>query len=158
MTPHQWGFFSAHNTASAESEVQNSVCLREAMSHTVRQTHADLEAQWTATHYAFRKRKHEMEQAMNELEWQQKNVRIAYGCGIVKPLMEDTSKENKPLNKGHAISTLAYTLHTILRRGPSLSTKDKMLSPKCVHYSEIFHCTYFWCMKVNQKFKFYSLL
>ena len=55
--------------------MQNSVRLREAMYHTLRQTHADLEAQWTATHYAFRKRNHEVEQTKNELEWQQKNVR-----------------------------------------------------------------------------------
>lgn len=75
VTPHQWSSFSAHNAANAETEIQNSVKLREYMSQTIRQTTADLEAQWTATHYAFRKRKHEMEQAKKELEWQQKSVR-----------------------------------------------------------------------------------
>ena len=51
-----------------------SVQLREAINHTLQQTTADLEAQWRATNYAFRKRLHEMEQARQELEWQQKNV------------------------------------------------------------------------------------
>ena len=44
------------------------------MSETVRQTNADLEAQWNTTHYAFRKRKHEVEQTKKELEWQKKSV------------------------------------------------------------------------------------
>ena len=51
-----------------------SVQLREAINHTLQQTTADLEAQWRATNYAFRKRLHEMEQARQELEWQRKNV------------------------------------------------------------------------------------
>lgn len=44
------------------------------MDQTIRQTTSDLEAQWTATNYAFRKRIQELEQVKNELEWQQKNV------------------------------------------------------------------------------------
>ena len=35
------------------------------------QSDNDLEAQKTATEYAFRRRVHEMTQAKNELEWQQ---------------------------------------------------------------------------------------
>ena len=38
------------------------------------QTTSALEAQWTATNYALRKRLHEMEQAKHELEWQKDNV------------------------------------------------------------------------------------
>ena len=40
----------------------------------VAQTTSDLQAQWTATNYAFRKRIHEMEQAVRELEWQKANT------------------------------------------------------------------------------------
>ena len=46
------------------------------MDLTIRQTTSDLEAQWTASNYAFRKRINELEQAKKELEWQKKNVRI----------------------------------------------------------------------------------
>lgn len=80
VTPQQWGSFSAHNATDSEVEIQASVRLREVMNQTIRQTTADLEAQWTATHYAFRKRKHELDQTKNELEWQQKNVRYKNVC------------------------------------------------------------------------------
>lgn len=76
VTPLQWGSFSAHNASNAEAEIENSMRLRELMSQTVRQTNSDLEAQWTATHYAFRKRKHELEQTKQELQWQQKSVSL----------------------------------------------------------------------------------
>lgn len=59
--------------------MQGSVRLREAINHTLRQTTTDLETQWTATNYAFRKRLHEMEQARRELEWQKKNVSAPSG-------------------------------------------------------------------------------
>ena len=74
VTPNQWDSFSTHNTARAETEIRTSVRLREAMNHTIRQTTSDLQAQWAATNFAFRKRIHEMEHAKHELEWQQKNV------------------------------------------------------------------------------------
>ena len=38
------------------------------------QTSNQLEAQWRATDYAFRKRLHETELAKNELEWKKENV------------------------------------------------------------------------------------
>ena len=74
VTPVQWRSFSAHNTQHAQDEMRVSVQLREAINHTLQRTTADLEAQWRATNYAFRKRLHEMEQTRQELEWQRKNV------------------------------------------------------------------------------------
>lgn len=75
MNPQQWGAFSADNAARAEAAIQNSVRLREAINQTIHMTTTDLEAQWTATSYAFNKRQHEVEQAKRELEWQKENVR-----------------------------------------------------------------------------------
>ncbi len=74
VSPQQWESFSSHNVARAQAEMQTSARLREAINQTIHQTIADLEAQWTATNYAFRKRIHELEQTKNELLWQKKNV------------------------------------------------------------------------------------
>lgn len=76
VTPDQWQSFSAHNVARAESEIQTSTRLREAMNQTILQSTSTLEALWIATNYAFRKRIHEVDQAKHELEWQLKNVRF----------------------------------------------------------------------------------
>ena len=54
--------------------MQTSVRMRETMDLTIRQTTSDLEAQWTATNYAYRKRINELELAEKELEWQKRNV------------------------------------------------------------------------------------
>ena len=56
--------------------MKKSVRLRENINQTIQQTGLNLETQWTATDYAFRKRIHEMEQTKHELEWQQRNVSI----------------------------------------------------------------------------------
>ncbi len=50
------------------------------MDLTIRQTTSDLEAQWTATNYAFRKRINEVELAKKELDWQKKNVSC---CNVI---------------------------------------------------------------------------
>ena len=52
------------------------------------QTTDDLERQWTATNYAFRKRVHELQLTKQELEWQRDNVslrlvNIVYVCVCV---------------------------------------------------------------------------
>ena len=52
----------------------NSKRLREAIHHTLQQTENDLEAQHTATDYATRKRIHEFERAIDELNWQKQQV------------------------------------------------------------------------------------
>ncbi len=51
-----------------------SVRLRESIFHTIGQSSADLESQSKANEYALRKRLHELERALNELEWQKKQV------------------------------------------------------------------------------------
>ena len=49
--------------------------LREAIHHTLQQTDNDLQAQDTASDYALRKRMHEFERAIDELNWQKQQVR-----------------------------------------------------------------------------------
>ena len=50
--------------------------LREAIHHTIHQTDNDLAAQHKATDYALRKRVHEFEKAIDELNWQKKQVSL----------------------------------------------------------------------------------
>lgn len=56
--------------------VYESVRLRENIFHTMGQSAADFESQSKTSEYALRKRLHEMERAMKELEWQKKQVRF----------------------------------------------------------------------------------
>ena len=58
--------------------VYESVRLRESIFHTIGQSSADLEAQGKASEYALRKRLHELERALKELEWQKKQVSHYY--------------------------------------------------------------------------------
>ncbi len=51
-----------------------SVRLRESIFHTIGQSAADLESQGKASEYALRKRLHELERSLKELEWQKKQV------------------------------------------------------------------------------------
>jgi len=69
-TPQQWEDFSRYNKERAEAEMGNSRRLREAVHHTLQQTENDLESQKTATDYGLRKRIHEFEKAIDELNWQ----------------------------------------------------------------------------------------
>ena len=57
------------------AEISNSQHLREAIFATLEQTANDLKSQDNATDYAIRKRMHEMEMAIDELNWQKKQVR-----------------------------------------------------------------------------------
>jgi len=52
----------------------NSRRLREANHHTIQQTDNDLAAQHAASDFALRKRIHEFERALDELNWQKKQV------------------------------------------------------------------------------------
>jgi hypothetical protein len=56
--------------------VYESVRLRESIFHTMGQSSSDLESQSKASEYALRKRLHEMERALRELEWQKKQVGV----------------------------------------------------------------------------------
>jgi len=73
-TPQQWEDFSRYNKERAEAEMASSRRLREAIHHTLQQTDNDLQAQDTATDYALRKRMHEFEKAIDELNWQKQNT------------------------------------------------------------------------------------
>jgi len=73
-TPQQWEDFSRYNKERAEAEMANSRRLREAIHHTLQQTDNDLKAQDTATDYATRKRMHEFERAIDELNWQKQQT------------------------------------------------------------------------------------
>jgi hypothetical protein len=54
--------------------VYESVRLRESIFHTIGQSSSDLESQGKASEYALRKRLHELERSLKELEWQKKQV------------------------------------------------------------------------------------
>lgn len=99
VTPAQWESFSTHNTARAESEMRSSTHLREATNQSIQQTTTDLEAQWTATAYAFRRRLHEMEQARQELLWQQKNTEeeIAQVQAEIRGLEQSLAEKTPPM-------------------------------------------------------------
>ena len=61
---------------------------------------------------------------------------------IVKPLIKDTPKEDKPPNKGQDESTLVYTLYRkSLLKEDNLSTKDKTAGPGGVLIKR-FHCIF----------------
>lgn len=73
-TPQQWEDFSRYNKERAEAEMEASRRLREAIHHTLQQTANDLESQHTATDYGMRKRMHEFERAIDELDWQKQQT------------------------------------------------------------------------------------
>lgn len=73
-TPQNWEDFSRYNKERADAEMANSRRLREAIHHTIQQTDNDLVAQNTATDYAVRKRMHEFERAIDELNWQKQQT------------------------------------------------------------------------------------
>ena len=60
---------------------------------------------------------------------------LKFNTHTAKPPIKDTLREDKPPNRGHAESMLAYILY---RKSPlkedNLSTKDKMAGPKSVLY------------------------
>lgn len=74
LTVQQWEDFCLFNQTRADTEIANSVRIREAIHQTMQQTANDLLAQHTATAFALRKRCHEQEMALDELQWQKKQV------------------------------------------------------------------------------------
>ena len=73
-TPQQWEDFSRYNRDRAVAEMDASRRLREAIHHTLQQTANDLLSQQTATDYGMRKRIHEFNRAIDELNWQKQQV------------------------------------------------------------------------------------
>ncbi|KER25125.1 hypothetical protein T265_07349 [Opisthorchis viverrini] len=74
VTPQQWEEFSRYNWLRAQAEVGAGQRLREAIFHTLSKVANDLEAQAQATELALRNRRHELEQALDELKWQKKQT------------------------------------------------------------------------------------
>ncbi|XP_062818364.1 tektin-2 [Anolis carolinensis] len=74
LSPEQWDQCSQYNKERGEAEVKASYELREAIALTIAQTDNELEAQRVATEFAFRKRVHELERALDELRWGEKNT------------------------------------------------------------------------------------
>lgn len=75
-TPQQWEDFSRYNWQRAQAEIGSGQRLREAIFFTLSDVANNLEAQAQATELALRRRKHELEQALDELLWQKKQVSI----------------------------------------------------------------------------------
>ncbi|ELU06439.1 hypothetical protein CAPTEDRAFT_228290 [Capitella teleta] len=97
-TPDQWENFSRYNKERAEKEMGNSRRLREANHHTLQQTDNDLRSQQTATDYALRKRTHEFERALDELNWQKKQTEdeIAEMENDIRGLVDSVKAKTKP--------------------------------------------------------------
>ncbi|CAF3360819.1 unnamed protein product [Rotaria socialis] len=74
ITPEEWVAFSKYNKDRAEKEIYESTRLRESIFHTIGQSSSDLESQGKASEYALRKRLHELERSLRELEWQKKQT------------------------------------------------------------------------------------
>lgn len=72
--------FSHYNWNRAQAEIKSGQKLREAIFYTISQIANDIEAQAQATNFALRTRKHEIQKALNELNWQKKQVRF---CKII---------------------------------------------------------------------------
>ncbi|KAH8873231.1 Tektin-2 [Schistosoma japonicum] len=73
-TPQQWEEFTRYNWQRAQAEIYSGQRLREAIYQTICQVSNDLEAQTQATEFALRQRKHDFEQALDELNWQKKQI------------------------------------------------------------------------------------
>ncbi|KAI3378417.1 hypothetical protein SNEBB_005529 [Seison nebaliae] len=66
----EWVDFSKHNKAVGDAEVLSSKELREKIHHDLSKAQALIVGQQNATEYAIRKRIHETEKALKELQWQ----------------------------------------------------------------------------------------
>ncbi|CAL8077898.1 unnamed protein product [Calicophoron daubneyi] len=73
-TPQQWENFSRYNWDRAQAEIGAGQRLREAIYQALCQVANDMEAQAQATELALRRRRHEIEQALDELNWQKKQT------------------------------------------------------------------------------------
>jgi tektin-2 len=99
VTPDTWDSFSNYNSIRAEAEMKASAALREAINYTIQQTNSDLDTQRMATDRAFRKRIHEMEQVISELEWQQQNTKqeISDVQTEIQSLQKSISEKQSPM-------------------------------------------------------------
>ncbi|XP_048848753.1 tektin-2 isoform X1 [Brienomyrus brachyistius] len=102
-TPQQWEQFSRYNVSRAEEEMLASLNLREDIILTIAQVQNELQAQYIATNFALRKQAHHLQQAYDELLWQQKTTKEEITelerdiCG----LEEDLRAKDAPLKLVH---------------------------------------------------------
>nr|XP_020664535.1 tektin-2 [Pogona vitticeps]XP_020664536.1 tektin-2 [Pogona vitticeps] len=111
ITPEQWDQFSQYNKDRAEAELKAAAELREAIALTIAQTDNELEGQRVATEFAFRKRIHELEKALDELRWQEKNIleEIADMEEDIRRLEEDLRRKVWNLKLAHTrLETRTY--------------------------------------------------
>ncbi|KAL8220534.1 UNVERIFIED_CONTAM: Tektin-2, partial [Gekko kuhli] len=111
VTPEQWDQYSQYNKDRAEAEMKAAAELREAIALTIAQTDNELEAQRVALEFAFRKRIHELERALDELRWQEKNTleEIAEMEEDIRRLEEDLRKKISNLKLAHTrLETRTY--------------------------------------------------
>ncbi|XP_075460673.1 tektin-2 [Ascaphus truei] len=110
-TPQEWEQYSRYNKERAEAEMRASTQLREAIAMTIAQTSNELDAQRAAAEFAFRKRIRELERALNELKWQEKNTKeeIEELEQDIRRLEEDLRDKAGPLKLAHTrLETRTY--------------------------------------------------
>ncbi|OCT94754.1 tektin 2 (testicular) L homeolog isoform X1 [Xenopus laevis] len=102
-TPQEWVQFSRYSKERAEAEVRASGRLRESIALTIAQTNNECEAQRVAVEFSFRKRIHEFERALAELNWQEKNTKeeIEEMEGDIRHLDEDLRAKKGSLKLAH---------------------------------------------------------
>ncbi|XP_044527442.1 tektin-2 [Gracilinanus agilis] len=102
-TIQQWDEYSHYNKDRAEAEAKSSTDLREAIALTITETNNELEAQRVATEFAFRKWMRELEKALSELRWQEKNTleEIADLEEDIRRLEEDLHIKMRNLKLAH---------------------------------------------------------
>ncbi|KAK6474364.1 tektin-2-like [Huso huso] len=109
--PQQWEKFSHYNCNRAQEEMRASTQLREAMRVIMGQTHNELEAQRVACDFALRKRHRELERALDELHWQQSNMKeeIQEMENDLRGLEDDLQAKMAPLKLAHTrLETRTY--------------------------------------------------
>ncbi|XP_050839228.1 tektin-2 isoform X3 [Serinus canaria] len=126
----EWELNSRRNKERADTELKASVDLRGAITLTIAQTNNELDAQRIATEFALRKRMRDMEAALSELKWQEKNTleEIAEMEEEIRQLEENIKKRTLDLKVAHTrLETRTYRPHIELCRdqgclGRSLQT------------------------------------
>ncbi|NWH78419.1 TEKT2 protein, partial [Piaya cayana] len=110
-TLNAWEMNSLCNKKHAEAEVNASTLLREATLLAIAQTNHELEAQREAINFALRKRINELERALDELKWQEKNTleEIAEMEEDIRRLEKDLQRKMQDLKVAHTrLETRTY--------------------------------------------------
>ncbi|ESN89890.1 hypothetical protein HELRODRAFT_104538 [Helobdella robusta] len=104
VTLKEWEDHCRESRHRAEVALANAKMQREANVHAIQQTDNDLAAQLEATHFMLRKRIHEMEQALDELNWQKQQTEEE-----MKELEEDLKKQEAAIRATINPAKLAQT-------------------------------------------------